>query len=71
MDWKNLVSQLEHAGLTQKQIAEACRCAQPYISQIKTGARKVPGYRIGTALVDLHREHCMQEQDSAAHGEAA
>ena len=69
MDWKTLVSQLEQAGLTQKRIAEACMCAQPYISQIKTGARKVPGYRIGTALVDLHRVHCPPEQKAA--GKAA
>lgn len=69
MNWTTLISELEQAGLTQKRIAEACRCAQPYISQIKTGARQVPGYRIGTALVDLHREHCPRQ--ASPHGEAA
>lgn len=56
MDWKTLITELEAAGLTQKEIAERARCSQPYVSQLKSGARRSPEFDIGNAIVALHKE---------------
>jgi transcriptional regulator with XRE-family HTH domain len=56
MDWKALIADLEGAGLTQKDIAEAAGCSQPYVSQLKAGQRRGPDYEIGKALVELHQQ---------------
>jgi transcriptional regulator with XRE-family HTH domain len=58
MNWHNIISELEASGMSQAQIARAVPCAQPYISQLKSGVRKSPGYAIGAALVEMHRKHC-------------
>lgn len=54
MDWKAVISALEGAGLTQSEIAEKAGCSQPYVSQLKSGARKSPDFEVGRALVDMH-----------------
>lgn len=56
MDWKSVIGELEASGLTQKEIADRVGCSQPYVSQLKSGARKKPEFETGQALVDLHRE---------------
>lgn len=55
MDWKVVIVELEGAGLTQREIAGKAGCSQPYVSQLKSGARKKPEFDIGRALVELHR----------------
>lgn len=55
MDWSALITQIEDSGLTQKEIAIAIGCSQPYVSQLKSGQRKGPDFTIGQALVELHR----------------
>jgi transcriptional regulator with XRE-family HTH domain len=52
MDWKVVITDLEGAGLTQSAIAEKAGCSQPYVSQLKSGARKSPDFEVGKALVD-------------------
>lgn len=54
MDWKLVIGDLEDSGLTQREIAEKAGCSQPYVSQLKSGARKKPKFDVGRALVDLH-----------------
>lgn len=56
MDWNSLISDLEGAGLTQKEVAKKAGCSQPYISQLKGGRRKGPDFIIGQALVDMHKK---------------
>ena len=53
MNWKSHIAALQAAGLTQKQIAEACNCAQTTVSDLSTGASKQPGYELGAALIAL------------------
>jgi predicted transcriptional regulator len=56
MNWNALITELEGVGLTQKEIAEHVGCSQPYVSQLKSGARKSPEFDIGNAMVKLHRD---------------
>lgn len=65
MDWKTLIGELEAAGLTQKEIAEAAGCSQPYVSQLKTGERGGPSFEIGQALARLHKEKRPSQEQAA------
>lgn len=56
MDWSKLITDLEDGGMTQVEIAAACTTSQSYISQLKTGERKTPGWDIGDAIKELHRK---------------
>lgn len=58
MNWQTIITDLEASGMSQATIARAVPCAQPYISQLKSGVRKSPGYAIGAALVAMHAKHC-------------
>jgi predicted transcriptional regulator len=50
MDWKTVIAELAGLGVTQPQIAEACRCSQSAISQLATGRIKDPRDSIGQAI---------------------
>ena len=61
MDWSNIISELQNAGYSQKQIAEHCGCSQGLISQIKTrrysrenGKQSTVSYSMGVALLSLY-----------------
>lgn len=57
MDLKQIVIELEAAGLTQAQIAERAPCAQSTVSGLKNGVRGVrPGYDLVKRLTALHAE---------------
>lgn len=56
MNWSALISELEARGLTQAEIANRAGCSQPYVSQLKAGARKRPHFEIGQALVAMHKQ---------------
>lgn len=57
MNWKQLIEQLHTVGLNQMQIAEACGCTQPTISDLKTGRTKAPTFKTGVALQQLHHKN--------------
>lgn len=65
MDWSKVISELEDSGLTQTEIAEGAGCSQPYISQLKTGARKKCDYATGDALVKLRAKRGGKERVTA------
>lgn len=56
MQWKNIISDLKSAGLTQTQIAEKCGCAQSTISEMATDGDRTPSFPIGAALLELHKK---------------
>lgn len=55
MDWQLLISDLTNRGWTQVQIADACDCKQSTVSDIATGATKNPSFKLGQALIALHK----------------
>lgn len=56
MDWSKIIEELQHVGLTQKEIAKHCGCSQGLISQIKTGILIKVSYDVGNALKQLHQK---------------
>lgn len=66
MDWKSLISELEAAGKTQAVIADKAGCSQPYISQLKSGARKRPEFTVGQALVEMQKKLPKRREAKAA-----
>jgi transcriptional regulator with XRE-family HTH domain len=56
MNWSNIISELVAAGIKQVEIADACETSQGYISDLLNGKSKQPNWRIGDALLRLHRE---------------
>lgn len=58
MDFKALLADLQRAGLTQTQIAEACACRQSTVSDLARGATDQPRFSVGNALIKLHKRHC-------------
>lgn len=57
MDWKNIITELRLAGLSQKAIANAVGCGQATVSDLATSKSATPGYDIGVKLVALHKKH--------------
>ena len=56
MNWKNTISDLQKAGLTQVQIAQVCGCTQSTVSELLNDESKVPRYPVGVALLELHKK---------------
>ena len=57
MNWKLLIDQLQTVGINQTQIALACGCRQPTISDIYTGKTKNPTYSVGSTIKELHQKN--------------
>jgi transcriptional regulator with XRE-family HTH domain len=53
MNFQQIIDELISSGLTQRQIAADCGCGQSTLSEIKSGAIRAPGYRLGVALTQL------------------
>lgn len=66
MDWKLIIADLMNAGVTQVEMASHCDCGQSTISEIYRGEIKNPAWRIGSVLVDLHRQHCLGRKNRKA-----
>jgi transcriptional regulator with XRE-family HTH domain len=58
MNWSNVISNLQHTGLTQAQIAQRGGMSQPAVSALATGRNSAPSYANGEALLRLHKEVC-------------
>lgn len=58
MDWKTLILDLQGAGLSQGQIALACKTGQSHISSLARGTRRCPNWELGDRLLRLHAERC-------------
>lgn len=55
MDWKNLISELTQAGMTQAQIAQRVGVTQSLVSELFTGKAAEPRYGLAMKLIRLHR----------------
>lgn len=64
-DFNQIVTDLNSAGLTDREIARQVRCTQPTISRMKGELTVDPRYALGDALVRLHRK-IMRRQVRAA-----
>lgn len=53
MNWPDLISSIQAAGLSQPQIAKECGCAQSTISDLSAGRTRDPRFSIGEALKAL------------------
>jgi len=63
MDLSRVIEELQAAGLSGEAIAERLKtkgvdASQPTISRIKTGKITNPSFKLGMALLELHREVC-------------
>lgn len=57
MDWKPIITDLEKAGLTQRQIADECDMEHSsLVSNLKNGVQRSCSYEIGCKLVALHQK---------------
>ena len=71
MNWAELISRLQEAGLSQPQIARRCGCAQSTISDLASGNTKDPRFSIGKALVELAETKPNQPQTPTHQAQAA
>lgn len=53
MNWKNLIAQLQDAGLTQTEIASRCGTSQGTIGDLAAGRSTEPRFGLGSALIAL------------------
>ncbi|MDR1647874.1 MAG: hypothetical protein LBR88_07565 [Zoogloeaceae bacterium] len=58
MNFKNIVSEIVASDMTQREIAAAVDTTQAHVSCLLSGKRKQPNWRLGDALLRLHRERC-------------
>lgn len=56
MNWAELITELQAAGITQVQMAERCGCTQSTICDIRNGRVIRPRYEIGAGLMELRDE---------------
>lgn len=56
MDWKQIIAQLQAAGLSQAQIAARCGCVQATISDLASGKTSDPRHSLGQSLQALRYE---------------
>lgn len=56
MNWQKIIQDLVDAGMTQAQIAVACKTGQSHISGLLRGDRKSPNWQLGDALLKLHAD---------------
>lgn len=66
MNWKNLIAQLQDAGLTQTEIASKCGTSQGTIGDLAAGRSTEPRFGLGTALLALLSEQRENELRQAA-----
>ncbi len=55
-DFVKLLIELQDAGYTDQQVAEAAEIDRTMITRLRTGKRDQPKYDAGKAIVDLHKK---------------
>ena len=70
MNWQNIISKLNEAGLTQIKIAELTGASQTSISELHTGKTKNPGYSLGVALMELSSQYAQLPPSPPKAGES-
>ncbi len=62
---KQIVFDLLEGGMTQVEIAAACKCAQSTVSAIYRGENKNPGFELGQTLLELHKKQSKRRKVAA------
>lgn len=65
MTLQQIVADLLEGGMTQVEIAAACRCAQSTVSAIYRGENKNPGFELGRTLLEIHRRQSKRRKVAA------
>ena len=55
-DFVKLLTELQGAGYTDQQVAEAAEIDRTMITRLRTGNRDQPKYDAGKAIVELHKK---------------
>lgn len=63
--WKELITQLEAEGVSQREIGEYVGLTQGAVSQLKLVDGREPSYHVGVKLIELHRQKLGGEQKVA------
>lgn len=67
MDWSKLISELQQAGMTQQQIADACGgVGQSTISDLLNKAQQQPRFELGQKLIALHKRRTARRAKATA-----
>lgn len=57
--WKDIITDLVGAGVSQRKIAELAHVSQAHISDLSLGKKgKRIGFDLGTRLVEIHAQYC-------------
>jgi len=56
MNWKTLIGRIQRHGLTETQIAKRVGTTQQNINRLKKKPKALPGWEIGTKLVELAKQ---------------
>lgn len=70
MTWTQTIAEIQKRGLSQSQIAAACRCGQVTISDLARGKTKQPHFVLGQALMALSKASDEEIAQVAAAGVA-
>lgn len=67
MDWKNIISELMQAGVSQVEIGNEIGLSQPSVSDIAAGKTKTDvRWGVGQRLIALHAKHCAHPHQEPA-----
>jgi len=63
MNWTQLLNDLRAAKVSQQDIAAFCGdgTGQTTIADIAKGKTKNPSYKVGFAIIALHKKHCKKK----------
>jgi transcriptional regulator with XRE-family HTH domain len=71
IDWPVVLGTLQKRGLSQRQIADRIGCSQALLSQLASGERRMAGYDIGAAALQLLAITTAGTERMDSHGEAS
>ena len=55
MNFQTLLIDLQQMGYSQTKIAQAVGCSIPAINDLISGNSRMPSYRLGSAIVEMHK----------------
>jgi transcriptional regulator with XRE-family HTH domain len=66
--WIEVIADLQAKGYSQAEIAKACGCSQPTVSELATGKLKDPRHAVGEALLALRAKTKKRQQKERVNG---
>ena len=59
-NFKRLIKELTHKGITKVAIADKVACSYPTILGVASGANIDPQFSVGAGIIQLHDYHCKE-----------